>query len=106
MSASLHPSAIKPITNSTESRVPRMTGLPTSTSGAIAMRGCSVTVDGHSAFRLLTLLELVAGRNTRNRTPESRSPPFAKRLPRRLFRRSDETDGLVLLELLDERGEV
>src|SRR5260370_19799656 len=45
MSASLHPSAIRPITNSTESRVPRTTGLPASTAGSSAMRGCSAMID-------------------------------------------------------------
>jgi hypothetical protein len=52
----VHPSAIKPITNSTDSRVPRMTGLPASTSGASAMRGCSVMVDW-PLFSRLTLLQ-------------------------------------------------
>src|SRR5260370_21756086 len=33
------------MTNSTESRVPRMMGLPASTSGSSAMRGCSVIID-------------------------------------------------------------
>src|SRR5579885_1266315 len=55
MSASVHPSAINPITNSTDSRVPRMTGLPASTSALSAMRDWSVMVDEPLIYRLILL---------------------------------------------------
>src|SRR5215211_6018842 len=45
MSASVHPSAIRPITNSIEMRVPRMTGLPANIVESSVMRVCSAIMD-------------------------------------------------------------
>src|SRR5882672_376421 len=63
MSVSLHPSAIRPMMNSTESLVPRTIGLPARTAGSSTMR-CSIAsisllrCDRGRARMLLDFLQL------------------------------------------------